>query len=363
MTTDERFMLRAMELAQLGIGMVSPNPRVGCVIVTDGRIIGEGWHQKYGEAHAEVNAVRSVADHSLLKDSTVYVNLEPCSHFGKTPPCADLLIQHQVKKVVISNLDVNPLVAGKGIEKLRTAGIEVLTGILERQGEELNQRFFTFIKKQRPYIILKWAQTADGFIARSNFDSKWISNQYSRQLVHKWRSEEDAVLVGTSTAAHDNPYLTVRDWSGRNPKRIAIDRFLRLPETLHLFDESVDTICYNLVREQEKNRLVYTKLNENDFIKALVNDLFVRKIQSVIVEGGAQTLQLFLDGGWWDEARVVISRQTFTTGVKAPMMKAKTVKKELIFGDELFFYKPISVILRQSIFCVCKGLSFFSCCS
>jgi diaminohydroxyphosphoribosylaminopyrimidine deaminase/5-amino-6-(5-phosphoribosylamino)uracil reductase len=290
-------MLRAMELAQLGIGMVSPNPRVGCVIVADGRIIGEGWHQKYGDAHAEVNAVHSVEDKTLLKGSTVFVNLEPCSHFGKTPPCADLLVQHQVKRVVISNLDVNPLVAGKGIEKLRSAGIEVLTGMLEQQGEELNQRFFTFFKKKRPYIILKWAQTADGFLARSNFDSKWISNQYARQLVHKWRAEEDAVLVGTGTAAHDNPSLTVRDWSGRNPKRIVIDRFLRLPKTLHLFDQSADTICYNLLKQEEKNHLVFAKLSEKDFIRDLVNDLHARNVQSIIVEGGAQTLQLFLDGG------------------------------------------------------------------
>ncbi len=333
-------MLRAFELAQLGIGTVSPNPRVGCVIVADSRIIGEGWHQKYGEAHAEVNAIRSVSDQNLLKGSTVYVNLEPCSHFGKTPPCADLLVQHQVKRVVISNLDLNPLVAGKGIEKLRRAGIEVLTGMLEQQGEDLNQRFFTFIKKQRPYIILKWAQTADGFLARSNYDSRWISNQYSRQLVHKWRSEEDAVLVGTSTAAHDNPSLTVRDWSGRNPKRIVIDRFLRLPETIHLFDQSVDTICYNLIKQEEKSLLVFVKLSEKDFIKDLVNDLFARDIQSVIVEGGAQTLQLFLDGGWWDEARVFTSRQTFTEGAKAPTMEARIDKSEFVFDDQLLIYKP-----------------------
>jgi diaminohydroxyphosphoribosylaminopyrimidine deaminase/5-amino-6-(5-phosphoribosylamino)uracil reductase len=333
-------MLRALELAQLGVGAVSPNPIVGCVIVADGRIIGEGWHQKYGEAHAEVNAICSVSDQNLLKSSTVYVNLEPCSHFGKTPPCADLLVQHQVKRVVISNLDVNPLVAGKGIEKLRSAGIEVLTGMLEQQGEDLNQRFFTFIKKKRPYIILKWAQTADGFLARANNDSKWISNTLSRQLVHKWRSEEDAVLVGTSTAAHDNPSLTVRDWSGRNPKRVVIDRFLRLPKTLHLFDQSAETICYNLLKQEEKSHLFFTKLNEKDFIKDLVSDLYARNIQSVIVEGGAQTLQLFLEGGWWDEARVFTSRQTFTEGVKAPMMEAIIDKSELVLDDELLTYKP-----------------------
>src|SRR5882672_8135505 len=208
MTPDELFMQRALELAQLGIGYVSPNPRVGCVIVHENKIIGEGWHRKFGEAHAEVNAINSVKEQSLLKESTVYVNLEPCSHFGKTPPCVDLLIEHHVKKVVIGNLDINPLVQGQGIKKLKDAGIETLTGVLEKEGHELNKRFFTFIEKQRPYIILKWAQTSDEFIAQKNFESKWISNEFSRQLVHRWRSEEDALLVGTRTASHDNPSLT-----------------------------------------------------------------------------------------------------------------------------------------------------------
>src|SRR5688500_17654700 len=203
--TDELFMLRALELAHLGTGQVSPNPLVGSVIVHEEKIIGEGWHKKYGEAHAEVNAIASVDDKNLLKESTVYVTLEPCSHFGKTPPCADLLIQHQVKKVVIANLDTNPLVSGNSIRKLREAGIEVCTGILDVKGRTLNKHFFTFVEKQRPYIILKWAETADGFIARKNFDSKWISDEYSRQLVHKWRTEEDAVLVGMRTAQQDNP--------------------------------------------------------------------------------------------------------------------------------------------------------------
>jgi len=211
MTPDELFMQRALELAQLGIGYVSPNPRVGCVIVHENKIIGEGWHQKFGEVHAEVNAINSVNDQSLLKESIVYVNLEPCSHFGKTPPCVDLLIEHHVKKVVIGNLDINPLVQGQGIKKLKDAGIETITGVLEKEGHELNKRFFTFIEKQRPYIILKWAQTSDEFIAQKNFESKWISNEFSRQLVHRWRSEEDAVLVGTRTASHDNPSQTVRD--------------------------------------------------------------------------------------------------------------------------------------------------------
>ncbi len=237
MTSDELFIQRTFELAQSGIGQVSPNPRVGAVVVHDEKIIGEGWHKKYGEAHAEVNAIHSVKDQSLLQESTIYVNLEPCSHFGKTPPCADLLIRHQVKKVVVCNNDPNPLVSGQGIAKLLNAGIEVVTGVLETEGRKLNKRFFTFVEKQRPYIILKWAQTVDGFVARENYESKWISNDFSRQLVHQWRSEEDAVLVGTKTAAHDNPKLDVRDWSGRNPVRVVIDRFLRLSATLHLFNK------------------------------------------------------------------------------------------------------------------------------
>ena len=283
MTSDEIFMTRALELARLGIGQVSPNPRVGCVIVHEGKIIGEGWHKKYGEAHAEVNAVNAVADQSLLKDSTVYITLEPCSHFGKTPPCADLLIKHNVKNVAIASMDTNPLVGGKGIAKLKEANIEVVTGILEKEAHELNIRFFTSIEKQRPYIILKWAQTADGFISRTNYDSKWISNEFSRQLVHQWRTEEDAVLVGTRTAALDNPKLNVRDWSGSDPVRIVIDRFLRLNSHLHLFDGTQKTICYNVMKQEEHHNLSLLRLDEENFISELINDLHKQKIQSIII--------------------------------------------------------------------------------
>ncbi len=318
--TDELFMQRALELALFGRGQVSPNPLVGSVIVHDGKIIGEGWHKKYGEAHAEVNAVSSVADKSVMKESTVYVNLEPCSHFGKTPPCTDLLIQHQVKKVVIANLDSNPLVAGEGIKKLRAAGIEVVTGILDKKGRELNKRFFSHMERQRPYIILKWAETADGFIARKNFDSKWISDEYSRQLVHKWRTEEDAVLIGMRTAHQDNPELNVRDWSGRNPIRIVIDRFLKLNEKIHLFDGSQKTLCYNVLKHEERPNLSLIRIEEKNFIHHLVQDLYKKKIQSVIVEGGAQTLNGFIESGFWDEARIFISNQIFGAGVKAPSL-------------------------------------------
>ena len=335
MIPDELFMHRALELAELGTGRVSPNPRVGCVIVHKERIIGEGWHQRWGEAHAEVNAIASVGDKSLLKESTVYVNLEPCSHFGKTPPCTNLLIQFPVKKVVIANADTNPLVGGDGIRKLKAAGVDVVLGVLEKEGRELNKRFFTFIEKQRPYIILKWAQTADGFLARKNFDSRWISNEYSRQLVHRWRSEEDAVLIGTKTAAQDHPQLNVRDWSGRDPVRVVIDRFLRLPETCTLWEGPQKTLCYNVLKNEERRNVHFIRLDENDFINQLITDLYRQNIQSVIVEGGAITLGLFITSGYWDEARIFYAPRSFGSGIEAPVVKGDLTSVDQILGDAL----------------------------
>lgn len=340
MLQDELYMVRCLELARLGTGSVSPNPRVGCVIVKNGKIIGEGWHQKYGGPHAEVNAVNSVADTNQLEGSVVYVNLEPCAHVGKTPPCADLLIKHKVGKVVIANTDTNSLVSGKGIEKLKAAGIEVTQNVLAQQGRELNKRFFTFHEKQRPYIILKWAQTLDGFVARSNYESKWISNEQSRQVVHKWRSEEDAVLVGTKTAAHDNPILTVRDWSGRNPVRVVIDRFLRLPDKLSLFDGSVKTICYNVLKHEEHPNLILVRLAETNFLESLVAHLGSTGIQSLIVEGGSTTLSLFISAGLWDEARVFTSNRQFYAGILAPAFEGSWIAEEKIESDTLRIYSP-----------------------
>lgn len=338
---DELFMQRCLELAALGRGTVSPNPLVGCVIVHNDRIIGEGWHKKFGEAHAEVNAVAAVENQELLKESTVYVNLEPCSHFGKTPPCVDLLIRHQVKKVVIANLDTHPNVSGEGIKNLREAGIEVITGILDKQGRELNKRFFTDVEKKRPYIILKWAQTADGFIAQANYDSKWISNEFSRQLVHKWRSEEDAILLGTKTVFHDNPQLNVREWTGRNPVRIVIDRFLKLSEKLNVFDRSQKTIVYNVLKHEEHDNLILARIDETDFLPQLLQDLHKRGIQSVIVEGGAQTLQFFISSGLWDEARIFQATRIFGKGIKAPELKGKLSSTETVSTDTLFTYHPL----------------------
>jgi diaminohydroxyphosphoribosylaminopyrimidine deaminase / 5-amino-6-(5-phosphoribosylamino)uracil reductase len=338
---DEFFMQRVFQLAANAKGNVSPNPLVGCVIVHNDLIIGEGFHKQYGGPHAEVNAVNSVTNESLLGESTIYVNLEPCSHFGKTPPCADLLIRHQVKKVVISNMDNNPKVAGEGIKKLRNAGIEVVTGILANEGKELNKRFFTFMEKQRPYIILKWAQTADGFIAQENYDSKWISNEYSRQLVHKWRAEEDAILVGRVTVAHDNPSLNVREWTGKNPVRIVIDRFLKLDEKLKVFDGTQKTLCYNLLKHEERTNLSLLRVDENNFTANVLSSLWKNQIQSIIVEGGATTLKIFLENNQWDEVRVFKSPRTFQKGIPAPVVQGKISRRENISGDQLEYIHPL----------------------
>lgn len=334
----ETYMRRALELATLGQGHVSPNPMVGCVIVHEGRIIAEGWHRKYGEAHAEVNAVQAVADKDVLRQSTVYVTLEPCSHFGKTPPCADMLISHGVPKVVICNVDTNPLVGGTGVARLKAAGIDVVSGILEKEGRILNRRFFTFMEKKRPYIILKWAQTRDGFIAREDYDSKWISNEYSRILVHKSRALEDAVLVGSNTALHDNPKLNVRDWSGRNPLRVVLDRSGSLPVNLNLFDKQQPTICYNSTRDDLKENLEYVRIEDTDFIGGVVKNLYRKKIQSVIVEGGSQVLNYFIQNNLWDEAMVFEAPTDFGKGISAPAITGNPDRTINIEDDQLKIY-------------------------
>lgn len=338
MTRQEQYMQRALELAERGKGWVSPNPLVGCVIVHEDKIIGEGYHQRYGEAHAEVNALASVKSEELLSESTVYVTLEPCAHYGKTPPCANLLAEKRVKKVVIAAIDSNPLVGGKGIEILENAGIEVQTGILEKAARWQNRRFFTQIEKNRPYIILKWAQSRDGFVARPDFSSKWISNSQSRQLVHKWRAEEDAILVGRNTAFYDNPALNVRDWSGKNPLRLVIDRQLTLPKELKLFDQSIATICYNQLSEEVKPNLEYKKVEFQSLINEILADLQERKIQSLIVEGGTFVLNQFLEAELWDEARVFTSQNKFVEGIQAPIFTAHPDERHPIDSDQLAIY-------------------------
>jgi diaminohydroxyphosphoribosylaminopyrimidine deaminase/5-amino-6-(5-phosphoribosylamino)uracil reductase len=338
--SGEIFMRRALELARLGLGKVSPNPMVGCVIVAEGIIIGEGFHQYYGGPHAEVYAVQSVKNTRPLQHSTVYVTLEPCAHHGKTPPCANLLVDCQVQKVVIANKDPNPLVSGKGIQILEEGGIEVETGLLEKAGHDLNKRFFKAMTQKQAYVILKWAQTADGFIARNDYTSKWISNKYSRKVTHKWRSEEDAVLVGKNTAKYDDPRLDVRYWTGKNPLRVVIDHQLSLDDTYKLFDQQLPTVCYNLEYTSEKQNLQFQKLPEPGFLSALLQDLHNRGIGSVIVEGGASTINAFIEAGLWDEARVFTAPITFGSGIRVPQLTNATLQEvQDIEGDTLHYFR------------------------
>lgn len=333
--SDELYMQRALELAELGRGSVSPNPMVGCVLVKDDFIIGEGYHRKYGEAHAEVNAVNEVQDPKLIQGATAYVTLEPCAHFGKTPPCANLLVEMKVGKVVIAAVDSNPLVGGKGIEILKEAGIEVVTGVLEKEARWQNRRFFTQIEKKRPYVILKWAQTADGFVARKDYSSKWISNFSSRQLVHKWRAEEDAIMVGKNTAKYDNPALNVRDWIGKNPLRIVIDSRLELSKDLKLFDQAVPTVCYNTQKSERHGNLEFVKLKSGFSVMDILEDLHQKKIQSLIVEGGSFLLNKFLESELWDEARVFTSQNKFEEGIEAPMIQKPASELIPVLEDRL----------------------------
>ncbi len=328
-------MRRALELASSGLAEVSPNPMVGCVVVHQDFIIGEGYHKVYGGPHAEPNAISNVEDQSLLEDATVYVTLEPCAHWGKTGPCAKLLIDKKVSKVVVGAIDSNPLVGGKGIQMLKDAGIEVVFGVMEKEVRFQNRRFFTRIEKKRPYIILKWAQTLDGFIARENFDSKWISNVYSRQLVHRWRSEEDAIMVGTNTAFYDDPKLNVREWVGKNPIRVVLDRNMRLKNDLFLFDQNQQTICYNQKLSEQNNLLDYVKLDIGFDIEDVVEDLFRRKIQSIIIEGGSALLKNFIKKELWDEARVFAGRQMFQKGIPAPAVSGQLWQETDVMGDRL----------------------------
>ncbi|MFM8742122.1 MAG: bifunctional diaminohydroxyphosphoribosylaminopyrimidine deaminase/5-amino-6-(5-phosphoribosylamino)uracil reductase RibD [Cytophagales bacterium] len=323
MIPEEFYMGRALELARLGSGYVSPNPMVGCVIVVDNKIIGEGWHHSFGSAHAEVNAIHSVGDQSLLNGATLFVNLEPCNHHGKTPPCTDLLISKKLKRVVIGNADSNPVVAGQGIKKLQDAGIDVTCGVLEKESRYLNRFFLTFHEKKRPYVILKWAETADGFIAKSNYDSKWISNQYSRQLVHKLRSEVDASMIGGKTASVDNPSLTTRDWTGHDPKRVVIDRFLKLSESLKIFSDGKETIVLNEIKHFQVGATSFERI-ACDASSEIFKILYQKNILSILVEGGRHTLSKFIDSKSYDEAIIFQSPRMFKSGIKSPHLTDKS---------------------------------------
>jgi diaminohydroxyphosphoribosylaminopyrimidine deaminase/5-amino-6-(5-phosphoribosylamino)uracil reductase len=356
------YMQRCLQLAKLGAGHVAPNPMVGAVLVHEGRIIGEGWHQQYGQAHAEVNCINSVKeeDRYLIPSSILYVTLEPCSHFGKTPPCADLIIKHNIPAVVIGIHDINKQVDGKGMKKLMMAGVDVIIGVLQDECQELNKRFFTFHGEQRPYIILKWAQTADGIMglqlnghadpeASGSSKRLLISNEFTNRLVHRWRSEEASILVGTNTALHDDPSLTTRLWDGPSPVRLVIDLKLRLPQSLKVFDRKVRTIIFNTIRhEQEDNLLYYQVTEEVSLVHQILHALYRLEIQSVLVEGGAQLLQSFIDEGLWDEIRRIENKDStvnakIINAVKAPALPAAIkVDEQKLFSDIIeVFRKPV----------------------
>jgi len=324
--TDAFYMQRCLHLAQRGIGHVAPNPMVGCVIVHNDVIIGEGYHMKFGEAHAEVNAINAVKNKELLKKATLYVNLEPCAHYGKTPPCVDLIIKYNIPIVVIACMDSTEKVAGKGIEKLKSHGCDVRTGILEAESRRLNKRFFTFHEKKRPYIILKWAQTKDGFIDRIREENapiqpNWIMGEETRVIVHKWRTEENGIMIGTRTALNDNPSLTARDWPGKNPVRIVLDRQLKLSKSLSIFNTEAPCIIFNEVQNHEINHLKYIRIEFNEtIINQVCLALYTEGIQSVIIEGGTTLLNSFLNDNLWDEARVFTGNVLYKQGLKAPLI-------------------------------------------
>ncbi len=333
-------MNRCLQLAAKGFPAAMPNPMVGCVIVHQNDIIGEGFHHAYGLPHAEVNAIKSVKNKSLLKTSTLYVNLEPCSHYGKTPPCTDQILQHKIPQVIVASTDPNPQVAGEGISKLLQAGIQVDSGIMEVESRELNARYYTFHEKKRPYVILKLAKSQDGFMSSIDDKQVWISNEYSRLLVHKWRGEEQAILIGSHTARIDNPQLNNRFDQNPDPLRIVIDQNLALSNNLHLFDRSVPTLVINEKKTLEEKNLEYVQMKfDSSLTKQIFDYLFKKSIQSIIIEGGPFTLDSFIQQNIWDEARVFIAPFDIVNGKKAPSIPAPVEKKLDIKGDQLLIYR------------------------
>lgn len=338
LTEDIKYMRRCFELARLGAGSVSPNPMVGAVVVKNGDVIGEGWHQRYGKAHAEVNAIASVKDKSLLENSTIYVNLEPCCHWGKTPPCANLIIESKIKRCVIANTDPNPKVYGGGIKLLKDNGVDVEVGILAQEGEMLNRRFFTNQRKKRPYIIIKYAKTEDGFIATEN-GGGWISNDALKVWVHKQRTEEDAIMVGYNTVLCDNPQLNVRHYAGRNPKRVVLDKNLTLPKDSNILDNSQDTFIFNFLKEGKEGNNFFIKLEQNDdLIVRMLERLYENKVCSLVVEGGKKTIEKFISENLWDEACVIVGNKRFCNGLQAPEIPTKPSEIKMIGNNKLEFY-------------------------
>ncbi|MCA5006717.1 bifunctional diaminohydroxyphosphoribosylaminopyrimidine deaminase/5-amino-6-(5-phosphoribosylamino)uracil reductase RibD [Sphingobacterium bovistauri] len=345
MQIEEQYIKRCLDLALLGAGTVSPNPMVGAVIVYKDEIIGEGYTSPYGGAHAEVNAINNaIAFYGeseakiLFKQSTVYVSLEPCAHHGKTPPCADMLVAYQFKKVVIGCLDPFAKVNGLGVQRLKDAGIEIVLGVLEKECQFINRRFFTRISQFRPYVILKWAETKDGFFARLDNVQKWISNEASKQLVHQWRSEEDAILVGTRTALVDNPALTNRLWSGKSPKRVLIDKNLEVSTNSNLFlAKDSDLIIFNALKTDWNKHLKYIQLENFDLYlpQNILYQLYLMDVQSIIIEGGAKTIKQFVEAGLWDEARVFVGNENWSEGIQSPKLPVREIKSTLVGDNEL----------------------------
>jgi len=322
--TPEHYIKQCLDLAQRAKGHTAPNPMVGAVLVHNDRIIGEGWHHYYGADHAEVNCLKSVAetDKRFIPESTMYVNLEPCAHYGITPPCANRLVEEQVKQVVIANKDPFEKVNGRGVDILKAGGVNVETGVLEKEGLWVNRRFFCFHKQKRPYIILKWAQTKDGFIAPTDRSRFQISNTESQKMLHKWRTEEAAIMVGNTTALNDNPQLTSRLYEGRQPLRIVLDKRIKLPATYHVYDNTAPTWIVNEQKEILYGNVHSVKLPFDDtLIPTLLYRLYEAKILSVIVEGGATLLNTFIHLGLWDEARVFTGDVFMEEGIHAPVLK------------------------------------------
>ncbi len=336
---DDFYIKRCIELAKKALGKTYPNPLVGSVIVHNGKIIGEGFHKKAGENHAEINAINSVKNPELLQESTIYVSLEPCSHFGKTPPCSNKIVETCFKKVVIGTLDIHEKVNGKGKQIIENAGIEVVSGILEDECRELNKRFFTFHQKKRPYLILKWAESADRFMDK-NFKPHQIGNTLTKQFVHQLRSEEHAILVGTQTALNDNPGLTTREISGRNPVRILIDFDLKVPRNFNLYNDEAETLVFNSVKNSEEKNIKFIKIGKENFLKNLMQKLYEFQIQSVLVEGGSFTLQEFINENLWDEAMIIKNKNLFLeNGTKAPEFGFTPFKTENFRDNVVKFYK------------------------
>ena len=349
MTRDEQYMQRCLELAAAGIRSVAPNPMVGSVIVHEDKIIGEGFHQQFGGAHAEVHAINSVENPAFLKRSTLYVSLEPCAHFGKTPPCAELIKETGIPKVVIATSDPNPLVNGKGIELLKEAGCEVITGVLEKEANELNRRFFHFYQTGRPYFILKWAETKDGFLDKERIKSdpvqpNWITDDVCRMLVHRWRTEEQAIMVGTNTALLDNPNLDNRFWPGAAPIKLIPDRSLKIPLSYNLFKPTSTVYVFNTLKDSREGHVNLIKTDFNHLLENIVAFLNEKNIQSVIIEGGSSLIQSFIDKKMWDEARIFTGPVIFESGLRAPVISGNCIFDEEISNSRLRILRPFLYI-------------------